>query len=99
MLNKESENIMGKKKIRKTYNSKGERSSVSRVNLSLAKSAVSEVDRALNKVAAWKAGKNPWITVPGPSKNMSMVRKRANDMWGDPRYAFANIFGKMKGDE
>lgn len=90
---------MGKKVKRKTYVSKGERHSVARSTVKAVKRGVSLIQKELNRLAAWKAGKNPWVTVPGPSSNMRFVRKRANDVWGDPRFATANIFGKMKGDE
>jgi hypothetical protein len=88
---------MGKKRTRSGQTSKGERRSVV--------AGVKEVDRgrshlekALNKLAAWKQGKNPWITVPGPSKNQAFVRVKANALYGDPRYATANIY-KTRGDE
>lgn len=89
---------MGKKRIRKSYTSKGQHSNVAKSTLSAIRRGVSEVDKALNKLAAWKAGKNPWITVPGPSKNMQYIKVRANAVYGDPRYATANIFGKIKED-
>ena len=82
---------MGKKRTRSTVVSKGERHSVSRATVKLVRKGRSEIDKALNKLAAWKAGKNPWITVPGPSKNMAFVRVRANNLWGDPRRT-ANVF-------
>ena len=82
---------MGKKRTRSTVVSKGERNSVSRATVKLVRKGRSELDKALNKLAAWKAGKNPWITVPGPSKNMAFVRVRANNLWGEPRRS-ANIY-------
>lgn len=85
---------MGKKRIRKSYTSKGLNSNVAKSTLKAVRRSVPEVDKALNKLAAWKAGKNPWITVPGPSSNMRFVKVRANALYGDPRYATANIFGK-----
>jgi hypothetical protein len=90
---------MGKKVKRQTYSSKGERRSISKTTVKLVRQGVSELTKALNKVEAWKAGKNPWITVPGPSKKEAWVRVRANSVYGDPRYAAANIYGKAKGDE
>lgn len=76
---------MGKKRTRSTVVSKGERHSVSRSIVKAVKQGRSEIEKALNKLAAWRAGKNPWITVPGPSSNMRMVRVRANAAWGDPK--------------
>lgn len=89
---------MGKKVKRKTYVSKGERSSVSRSIVNAVRRDRSPIEKALNKLAAWRAGKNPWITVPGPSSNMRFVKVRANTLYGDPRYAMSNIFGKIKED-
>lgn len=76
---------MGKKVKRKTYTSKGERNAVSRSTTKLMSSTRSEIDKALNKLNAWRSGKNPWITVPGTQSNMRMVRVRANAAWGDPK--------------
>ena len=85
---------MGKKVKRKTYVSKGERNSVARSTVNAVRRDRSPIEKALNKLAAWRAGKNPWITVKGPSKNMPFVKVRANSLYGDPRFAMANIFGK-----
>lgn len=89
---------MGKKRTRSATTSKGERRSISAAVCKLVRQSRTEVDKSLFKLAAWRAGKNPWITVPGPSKKESFVRVRANSLWGDPRYAMANIF-KNRGDE
>ncbi len=88
---------MGKKRTRSATTSKGERRSIV-AGIKEARRDKPLIDKALNKLAAWKAGKNPWITVPGPSKKESFVRVRANALYGDPRYAMANIF-KTKGEE
>lgn len=82
---------MGKKRTRSTTVSKGERHSIARSTVKLVRQSRTEMDKGLNKLDAWKAGKNPWITVPGPSKNMAFVRVRANNLWGDPRRT-ANIY-------
>lgn len=89
---------MGKKRTRSATTSKGERRSISKSVCKLVKQSRSEFDRAINKIEAWRAGKNPWITVPGPSKKEAFVRVRANALYGDPRYAMANIF-KNRGEE
>lgn len=88
---------MGKKRTRSTTVSKGERRSVV-AGVKEARRDRSPVEKALNKIEAWRAGKNPWITVRGPSKKESFVRVRANALYGDPKFAMANIF-KMKGEE
>ena len=82
---------MGKKVKRKTYVSKGERHSVARSTVKAIRQARTELEKGLTKLAAWRAGKNPWVTVPGPSSNMRMIRVRANTVWGDPRRT-ANIY-------
>lgn len=88
---------MGKKVKRKTYVSKGERNSVARSTVSAVRRGKSEIEKALDKLEAWRAGKNPWITVPGPSSNMRFVRVRANTLYGNPKTAlFSNIFGKIE---
>lgn len=88
---------MGKKRTRKAYTSKGERRSIV-AGLKQVRNSVPAIDKAIHKIEAWRAGKNPWITVPGPSKKEAWVKVRANSLYGDPRYAMANIF-KNKGDE
>lgn len=76
---------MGKKVKRATYTSKGQRANVSSAALKVARQGVSFADKALAKVEAWRAGKNPWITVPGPSRKERFVRVRANAVYGDPK--------------
>lgn len=89
---------MGKKVKRKTYTSKGERRNC--VNgIKEARQQKPEVDKALNKIAAWRAGKNPWVTVKGPSSNMRFIKARANSVWGDPKKIAQGLFGKDAIDE
>lgn len=85
---------MGKKVKRKTYVSKGQRDSVSRSTVKAVKRDKSEFDKAIHKLEAWQAGKNPWITVPGTQSNQRFVKVRANAVYGDPKRRSANIFGK-----
>lgn len=88
---------MGKKVKRKTYVSKGERRSIARSTVNAVRRDKPEVEKALNKLEAWRAGKNPWITVPGPSSNMRFVKVRANTLYGNPKTVlFANLFGKIE---
>jgi hypothetical protein len=82
---------MGKKVKRSTYTSKGERHNVARSTLKLVRDGRSEIEKANNKLEAWREGKNPWLTVPGPATNMRFIRVRANSYWGDPRRT-ANIY-------
>jgi hypothetical protein len=89
---------MGKKVKRKTYVSKGERRSIVG-GVKEARRDRSEVSKALNKLAAWRKGQNPWITVPGPSAKERFIRVRANNLWGDPKKISAGIFSKVGTDE
>lgn len=84
---------MGKKVKRKTKTSKGIHSNVAAWTLKAARNSVSELDKAIHKLEAWKQGKNPWITVPGTASNARYVRVRANSVYGDPRRSTANLFG------
>jgi hypothetical protein len=88
---------MGKKRIRKTVTSKGQRRSIV-AGVKEVRRDRSPIEKALNKLEAWKKGQNPWITIPGPSSNMQFIRKRANDVWGDPRHV-ANIYRGKGSDE
>ena len=76
---------MGKKRCRSSYTSKGERRNVAKSTVRLMREGVSNFQKEYNKLQAWKKGLNPWITVPGPGSNMRFVRRRANDVWGDPK--------------
>lgn len=89
---------MGKKRIRKTVTSKGQRRSIV-AGVKEARAARSPFDKALNKIAAWKKGLNPWITVPGTQTNMRYVKVRANAVYGDPKKASYSIYGKPAADE
>lgn len=69
---------MGKKRSRATKTSKGERVSVSKATTALVRREVPMADKLLNKVRAWRKGKNPWLTIDGEKRKM-------NDRFGDPR--------------
>jgi hypothetical protein len=83
---------MGKKVKRKTKVSKGIHSTVSAWTLKAVRNEVSELDKAIHKLNAWKKGKNPWITVPGTDTKARFVRVRANSVYGDPKRN-TNLFG------
>lgn len=85
---------MGKKVKRKTYVSKGLHSNVNSGLLKAMRRDANPFEKAMHKINAWRAGKNPWITVPGPSSNMRFIKVRANAYYGDPRYAASNLFSK-----
>lgn len=79
----------GKKSSGKTYISKGQRPNMNRDWLkAYRRDMYTPVEVALNKLEAWKRGKNPWLTVPNPNTketNKRFVRVRANDIYGDWR--------------
>ena len=80
----------GKKSSGKTYVSKGERPNVSRSLIkAYRRDMYTPIEVALNKLEAWKKGKNPWITIPNPEgqSNKPFIRVRANDYYGDWRAA------------
>lgn len=78
---------MGKKRCRSTYISKGQRSNVARDVLKATAREVSGFVRAAHLREAWRAGKNPWVTVKNPEKGSKFpyFRKRANEVWGNPK--------------
>lgn len=88
---------MGKKKIRKTQVSKGQRRSIV-AGVKEVRAEKSPLEKTMNKIKAWKKGQNPWVTVPGTQSNMRFVRVRANTAWGDPRHV-ANIYRGKTADE
>jgi len=83
---------MGKKRTRKSITSKGQRRNIV-AGVKEVRQSVSEVNKALNKLEAWRKGKNPWITVPGTASNKRFVKVRANNLYGDYKRTNANLFG------
>ena len=83
---------MGKKRTRKSITSKGQRRNIV-AGVKEVRQSVSEVNKALNKLEAWRKGKNPWITVPGTASNKPFVKVRANNLYGDYKRTNANLFG------
>lgn len=83
---------MGKKKIRGSMTSKGERRSVV-AGVKEVRQSRDPCQIALNKLNAWKKGQNPWIAVPGPSSDKSFVRVRANVLYGDPKKVRSGVSG------
>lgn len=77
-------------KKREKYISKGKHSNVASGTLTAMRRAVGGADRLLNTKRAWKAGKNPWLTISNPNKsetNRLFIRVRSNEHWGDPKKA------------
>lgn len=85
---------MGKKKLRKAKSSKGLRSSISRETIKLVNAGRSVIDTHMNKVIAWRAGKNPWVTVANKETetNRPFYKVKANDLWGNPKFLSTGLF-------
>lgn len=88
---------MGKKRLRKSVTSKGQRRSIV-AGVREVRASKSPIEKAMNKLNAWKKGQNPWVTVPGPSSSARFIRVRANTAWGDPRHV-ANIYRGKGSDD
>lgn len=89
---------MGKKILRKNYTgSKGVHSSVAGSTIAAVRAAKSPLDKLAGIHAAWKAGKNPWVTVSNenanPKNNKRFIRVKSNDYWGKPSSGF--LIGKQ----
>lgn len=85
---------MGKKRSRTKYTSKGQRSNVASGLLKSVSREVDAVDRELHKIAAWRAGRNPWITIEnvGGPTNQRYIKVRANDHFGSHKNASYGIY-------
>ena len=82
---------MGRKKSRASVKSKGSMNSVSK-NTKRMMRADKKADLAqkmLNKLDAWKKGKNVIVHEEGKTTRESSVRKNARDVWGDPNRKFS----------
>lgn len=90
---------MGKKRKRTKKISKGIHSAISKSIVQAVRKDVTNIDKAQNKLDAWKAGKNPWVTVEnigGPADRL-FRRVRANSLWGNPKNLTYNIYLTKKG--
>jgi hypothetical protein len=74
---------MGKKRTRKKYVSKGIHSSMASGMRQALRAARTPLFTLENKIAAWRRGQNPWVTVATSAKNKPFVRVRANEYWGN----------------
>jgi len=104
---------MGKKRIRKTVVSKGQRRNIV-AGVKEVRQDRGEGEKAYNKLKAWRKGQNPWITVPGTQTNKRFIKVRAvpgtqtnkrfikvraNAVYGDPKRASYGIYGKPSTNE
>lgn len=83
---------MGKKRTRSAKTSKGERRSIV-AGVKEVRQGRSTIEKAMNKLIAWKKGQNPWVTVPDTGGKDQFVKVRANTVYGDPKKSSANLFG------
>jgi len=82
---------MGRKKSRASVKSKGSMNSVSK-NIKRMMRSDTKADKMrtmLNKLDAWKKGKNVIVHEEGKSTRESVIRKDARDVWGDPNRKFS----------
>ncbi len=76
---------MAKKSSGKTYVSKGERKNVKNSTRAAMRASRPASDKQINALAAWKKGKNPWITIANPNKqetNKRFIRVRLASLKG-----------------
>ena len=86
---------MGKKRCRSKRTSKGIGINVNKKIINSLSREVSLVDSLLHKIDAWKAGKNPWITIENPSPNATnkkFIKVKANEIYGNPKFASYSIY-------
>lgn len=82
---------MGRKKSRKSRTSNKSMNSVSK-NIKRMMRADTKADNMrtmLNKLDAWKKGKNVIVHEEGKTTRESVIRKNARDAWGDPNKKFS----------
>lgn len=89
---------MGKKKGGKSSGaiSKGERFSVDPSITKAVRRERTEVEKLLNKQAAWKRGRKVTLLVPNlgnDAKKHPFVKVNAKDVWGDPKRNRFSLFG------
>jgi len=80
---------MGKKRNRKKYISKGVHSKTNKTINTLIRAQRAATEKLEFLSIAWKKLQNPWLTIENPNKeqtNRRMIRVRANDYWGNPKY-------------
>ena len=82
---------MGRKKSRASVKSKGSMNSVSKNTKRMMKAdkKADLMQKMLNKLDAWKKGKNVIVHEEGKTTRESVIRKNARDAWGDPNRKFS----------
>ena len=82
---------MGRKKSRKSRTSKKSMNSVSKntkIIMRIEKKA-DLMQKMLNKLDAWRKGKNVIVHEEGKTTRESVIRKDARDVWGNPNKKFS----------
>ena len=81
---------MGRKKTRQSRKSNGSMNSVSKHTKRIMRADnKKDIMRVmLNKLDAWKKGKNVIVHEEGTNTREGMVRKKATDVWGNPNRKF-----------
>ena len=81
---------MGRKKTRQSRKSSGSMNSISKTTkiIMRAENKQNMMRVMLNKLDAWKKGKNVIVHEEGTNTREGMVRKKATDVWGNPNRKF-----------
>ena len=81
---------MGRKKTRQSRKSSGSMNSISKhtKRVMRAENKQDMMRVMLNKLDAWKKGKNVIVHEEGTNTREGMVRKKATDVWGNPNRKF-----------
>lgn len=82
---------MGRKKSRASVKSKGSMNSVSKNTKRIMRieKKADLMQKMLNKLDAWRKGKNVIVHEEGKTTRESVIRKDARDVWGDPNRKFS----------
>lgn len=83
----------------KGFISQGIHSNVSKQTLKDMKRNTPDIDKMRNKVYAYWAGKNPWITIENPNKeetNKRFIKVKADELWGSPKKRLEHSYMQTK---
>ena len=82
---------MGRKRSRTSVKSKGSMNSVSKntKRMMRAEKKADLMQKMLNKLDAWRKGKNVIVHEEGKTTRESVIRKDARDVWGNPNKKFS----------
>ena len=77
------------KKTRESQMSKGERRNVSAWSVKASRKETTELTRIMNKLKAFRLGKNVVLTIPNPIKsetNKPFIRVNAKEKWRNEKF-------------